>query len=902
VVSSSKKTIFKISNVKNQLTTRICLYKVGIVACIVFMAGTISTNSFGQSSLQQRQVGDQIFTEVSERESSRLEKQYPITKEVETTLMRRRFVRLDTSLMTKLVIVPNMREAKLQEIEIMLFKDASAVISTEKVEPVSKNRYNWIGHVDGNESDRAILIYKDNRITGNIRFKNRLFQIRPVDGNIHSVSEIDTGKFPNELDPDDHDDTENPYPVDSKIIEESTLVKDNERAVVDKNDSISAIIAGEVLQATVERYSIAEISENYHVSHGYWYRDFFHTCGPFIDVLVIYTNDAEAASADIDAEIALAITETNDSYSNSGINQRLRLVHTEEVDYTETGDLFKDRNRLRGTSDGYIDNVHSLRNKYSADLVSLWVETADYCGVGDIMKEVNTSFASKGFCVVKRSCATGNYSFGHELGHIMSARHDWYADDTDGSPYTYNHGYYNLPDLWRTIMAYNEGCDCSNEDSPCPDMDSRDTPWSPECVRIAYWSNPDKTYGGDPMGVPVGQANAADNRRTLNNTSSTVASFRTTVRKQGGAGWGSNYYATHIAFGDVDNDGRDEVGITRYARSNARWWILDDAITGFRTLKSGGSNWGSDYYATSIEFGNVDNDPALEVGLTRKAGSNARWWIFDDASTGFRQLKEGGANWGESNYATDIAFGDVDNDGRDEIGLTRKAGGNARWWILDDAIANFAALISGGSNWGSGNYATGIAFGNVDDDDYEEVGLVRKTSVNARWWILDDAHTNFSALKSGGQGWGSNYYATDIAFGDVDDDGRDEIGLTRMANVNARWWILDDAGANFGSLRSGGQNWGSGGFATSIAFGDVDNDGYDEVTFCRKANINNRFWVLDDAKCSFRTIQVGGFPWGSGNYGKSVAMGDVDGTGTAEIGIARKAGVNSRYWVFDLDY
>src|SRR4030067_2904062 len=46
------------------------------------------------------------------------------------------------------------------------------------------------------------------------------------------------------------------------------------------------------------------------------------------------------------------------------------------------------------------------------------------------------------------------------------------------------------------------------------------------CTRLQYWSNPDALYGGVPMGVPEGQSNAADNRKTLNNTAYTVANFR----------------------------------------------------------------------------------------------------------------------------------------------------------------------------------------------------------------------------------------------------------------------------------------------------------------------------------------------------------------------------------------
>ena len=97
----------------------------------------------------------------------------------------------------------------------------------------------------------------------------------------------------------------------------------------------------------------------------------------------------------------------------------------------------------------------------------------------------------------------------------MGARHDWYVDTVVNSPYTYNHGYVNLEDRWRTVMAYNTEC-------------SAETVY---CTRLQYWSNPDVTYVGDPMGVAEGQPYAADNRKTLNNTAYTVANFRETVTR-----------------------------------------------------------------------------------------------------------------------------------------------------------------------------------------------------------------------------------------------------------------------------------------------------------------------------------------------------------------------------------
>jgi len=131
------------------------------------------------------------------------------------------------------------------------------------------------------------------------------------------------------------------------------------------------------------------------------------------------------------------------------------------------------------------------------------------------MTSVSASFAPNGFSVVARSCATGYYSFGHEMGHNMGARHDTYVD-SGTTPYTYAHGYTRPAAMspWRTVMAYNNAC----------------TAASTSCTRIQYWSNPAVSYGGTPMGDA-----SSDNHQTLNNTAYTVANFRATAATVPGA-------------------------------------------------------------------------------------------------------------------------------------------------------------------------------------------------------------------------------------------------------------------------------------------------------------------------------------------------------------------------------
>ncbi len=229
--------------------------------------------------------------------------------------------------------------------------------------------------------------------------------------------------------------------------------------------------------------------------------------GSLIDVLVVYTPASRAryGESGINALIDLAIAETNQAYTNSQIGTQLRLVYRGEINYVETPLMDIDLGRLQNANDGYLDEVHGLRDTYKADLVTLIEENGSTSGMAYQMSTPSAGFASSAFSVVASASATGYYSFGHELAHNMGSQHDRDNALVPGvAPYAYGH---RVPTTFRTMMAY-----------PCA---------SP-CQRVPYFSNPSVTYSGQPTGIDflVDPDHAADNARAINDVKTIVANFR----------------------------------------------------------------------------------------------------------------------------------------------------------------------------------------------------------------------------------------------------------------------------------------------------------------------------------------------------------------------------------------
>ena len=320
----------------------------------------------------------------------------------------------------------------------------------------SPTDFTWHGTLSG-VPGQATLVVHDGNITGSIQDQNSLYRIEPVGNGVHALIKVDQGRFPPEHPPG---------------------FQERER----RGD-----IRGPT--ATADATSDAMVG---------------------IDVMVPYTTAAKTAVADITATIQLAVAEANQSYVNSGIHIKLNLVDTFEVAYSETGKSFDT------ILADFVANptVKNRRASSGADLSAMIINQSDFCGLADAIMAT----ASTAFVVVYYDCATGYYSFAHELGHLMGARHDENHDATT-TPFAYGHGYEHPSSVsgqnFRTIMAY--ACNAPTSCDP----------------RIQYWSNPNVKYNG----VATGTAATNDNARVLNGTAATVAAFNSPPGPDIGSIW-----------------------------------------------------------------------------------------------------------------------------------------------------------------------------------------------------------------------------------------------------------------------------------------------------------------------------------------------------------------------------
>jgi hypothetical protein len=337
-------------------------------------------------------------------------------------------------------------------IELALFDDVHVTARRTSRSQKHVGSTLWYGKLEGPDRGEVTLVAVDGVLSGSVTANGRMFEIGFAGGGLHEVREVNAALFP------------------------------TEDAPVESPDLIAATgpTAAKVVSADAPGQ---------------------------IDVMVVWTpaarNAVGGSAAAIQSLVELAVANANASYVNSQIATSLRLVYSGEVDFTETPSAMSgDLSRLQGTNDGYIDQVHSLRNTYGADVVTLigsGYAAAGYCGLGYLMSSVSTSFAGNAFNVVDQSCAGGYLSYAHEVGHNQGLHHD--PANASGTPsYSYAYGFQDPSGAFRTVMSYGGA------------------------TRVQQFSNPNVFYGDRPTGT-ANQNNAL----ALSRTAATVASFRSSV-------------------------------------------------------------------------------------------------------------------------------------------------------------------------------------------------------------------------------------------------------------------------------------------------------------------------------------------------------------------------------------
>jgi len=445
----------------------------------------------------------------------------------------------------------------------------------------------------------------------------------------------------------------------------------------------------------------------------------------FVDLLIVYTPAARTAAGGTSQILALlngAKDNANLALANAHVTHRFRVAHAEEVTYTETNNMSTTLTRLRTSGDGFLDGVQALRDLYRADVVTILTTDNDACGLGYLMGSgsVGSGFESFAYNVVLWSCANGNLSMAHEIGHNMGVHHDRANAGGSSPAFTYAYGY-AVPGLARDVMAY-----------PC----------ASNCPRLAIYSTPLDNFPG--TATTAGTA-TEDNARALDNTSLVVANFRQSC----------SYSLTAASASFGEGGGGGSVGLTTTA--GCAWTATSN--DGFLTVSPASASGSG---SQTINFTVAANVGAVNVTTSTRVGS------LTIAGLAFSVTQTG---CGFSISPSGEAFGAVGGSGT--VGVTTPS--SCSWSV--SSLPAWVTTSSGGSGTGSGNWQYNVAanagtarnamvavaslMGNFSFAQFA-AGVnpkVMTAGTRSRFTIADNSSTNLSTFEA----VANRSYCTEVA-------------------------------------------------------------------------------------------------------------------------------------------
>lgn len=589
-----------------------------------------------------------------------------------------------------------------------------------------------------------------------------------------------------------------------------------------------------------------------------------------IRIMVLYGRGAVFQAAGVTrlrAWITSQVSYMNAVFGSSRSNTGIQFVLTSirDTGYTSQTNMSAELGRLRGKSDGFMDQIHAWRDADKADIVALILQNnrtlhprasgiayypASVSGVHESLGFNITEFAQPSNVFTQEVCH--NFGCHHEPANSVPVRIYPYAqahsdDKNTGFPF-YARTYFT------TVVGY---------------------PTSRRPI-IPYLSSPlwtfKRTYTVGPDGpvLPMGTAALNDNRRSIGNVKQLIANFRKGDRVLPRIT--RNPVATNRCLGYQTNSAIMSIAATgaasyQWRRNGANLSGQTSSTLRFSSLTA--ANAGAyDCVVTGV-------CPADKVTSARVNLTVGPCRVFRYSGTYDRAI---------------AAIGDFDNDGYQDwaTGETSYGTGGTvsgvRWY------SGRTHAVQAWGRGGSEENGTSLAGADVNGDDYSDIVVGAPGYSSGRGRVIWQSGKNRALYVFATGSVAGGRFGQHVTVGRFDAAanpdaviaGKDKIYCHSSSGGRLLWTATPFAGANVTAL---------------ITLGDVNNDGYDDIVV--GASGYNSSGGLIDIRSGRNGARIRAYGFGSGIMaGHSLApLGDVNGDGIPDYVFTAPKWNNNGGWI-----
>jgi hypothetical protein len=338
-------------------------------------------------------------------------------------------------------------------------------------------------------------------------------------------------------------------------------------------------------------------------------------------------------------------------------------------------------------------------------------------------------------------------------------------------------------------------------------------------------------------------------------------------------------YHGHLSVGDVDKDGWNDLAVSLYLGPGGfgdEGWLkiyMNDGTGEFERNPSWRST--DEFYTFSCSFGDADGDGDLDLAAATGEA------YYNDPLPNRIYYNVGGVlentpSWMsvELDNAYDVAWGDVDNDGDLDIAFTCEGTPNKLY-------LNQAGAISTTANWLSADasrYGNTLTWGDVNGDGWLDLAVADNNQLGGLGKFKVYFNNGAGSLATT-PGWQSSSggYGSSVALIDIDNDGDQDL-------ASGRWWSPAYIYENTGSTLMTSPSWTSitNSVIEAMVWGDIDGDGLRlTASEFHEGDGTRKVFYLDHTPVqAILAVSADGVPLSPGDYCYDLAAGWLSIAGT----------------------